>query len=58
MEYKLDHFLPLHLQNCLPDDIKSEEIKIPNAEILGKNGFYIPIGQHVSKKIKNTLWIN
>ena len=43
-------FWPLHLQNCLPDDIKSEEIKIPNAEILGKNGFYIPIGQHVSKK--------
>ncbi len=43
-------FWPLHLQNCLPDEFKLRQIELPNSEFLGNNGFYIPIGDHVSKK--------
>ena len=43
-------FWPLHLQNSLPVEFKVSENKLPNAEFIGKNGFYIPIGNHVSKK--------
>ena len=43
-------FWPLHLQNSLPKEFKSSEYILPNSEFIGKNGFYIPIGEHVRKK--------
>ena len=48
-------FWPLHLQNALPQEhfIKGLELKV--SENLGRNGLYIPIGEHVSKSDQNKI---
>ena len=43
-------FWPLHLQNALPNDIKKSVYDLPVSEILGRNGLYLPLGNHISKK--------
>lgn len=43
-------FWPLHLQNCLPSEFTSEIAICPNSEFIGRNGFYLPIGNHLKKK--------
>ena len=41
-------FWPLHLQNALPKNYRKPESVMKNSELLGKSGFYIPLGEHVS----------
>ena len=43
-----EFFWPLHLQNALGGEY--ENLSLPISEFLGKNGFYIPIGPHITKK--------
>ena len=44
-----DFFWPLHLQKAyLKTNNKSESLQI--SELLGRQGFYIPIGKHINKK--------
>ena len=40
-------FWPLHLQNALDSKFKSND-ELKNSEYLGRNGFYIPLGEHLS----------
>ncbi len=42
-------FWPLHMQNALPDKFKTLH-KLPISENLGKNGLYLPLGNHVKEK--------
>jgi len=42
-------FWPLHLQKSLPYKYQTKEV-LKNSEKLGTNGFYLPIGSHVTKK--------
>jgi perosamine synthetase len=42
-------FWPLHKQEALRKIYKTND-KLPVSEYLGKNGFYIPIGNHINKK--------
>ena len=42
-------FWPLHLQPALPEKYAPKENNLKNSEFLGRNGFYIPIGDHLSK---------
>lgn len=42
-------FWPLHLQKSLPSKYQTNEV-LKNSEKLGSNGFYLPIGSHVTKK--------
>jgi perosamine synthetase len=51
-DYKIEtrpFFWPLHLQP-IAKRFKSSENRCINSEKLGKNGFYIPMGKHVSRK--------
>ena len=49
--YKLDHSSGLFIfRTRCQWSLKYQENKLPNAEFIGKNGFYIPIGNHISKK--------
>ena len=41
-------FWPLHLQNALDPKYKNNNDELKNSEYLGKNGFYIPIGEHLN----------
>lgn len=41
-------FWPLHQQPSY-ENIYEEIFQLPNSEYLGKNGFYIPLGSHMSK---------
>ena len=41
-------FWPLHKQEALRKMYKTND-KLPVSEYLGKCGFYIPIGNHISK---------
>jgi|TARA_B110000495_G_C23038566_1_gene621421 perosamine synthetase len=43
-------FWPLHLQNALPKNFYVPELDLKNSELLGKSGFYIPLGDHVTYK--------
>jgi perosamine synthetase len=43
-------FWPLHLQNALPKNYHTPESGFENSELLGKSGFYIPLGEHVSNR--------
>ena len=43
-------FWPLHLQNVYLRSTKTKRESLKNSEYLGSNGFYIPMGNHVSKK--------
>ena len=49
-----EFFWPLHLQNAYLKS-NNDEIKLPNSEYLGRNGLYIPIGKHISKKNQNFI---
>ncbi len=42
-------FWPLHQQPSYENNY-DETFHLPNSEYLGKNGFYIPLGSHMSKK--------
>ena len=42
-------FWPLHMQNALPDKFKTLH-NLPISENLGKNGLYLPLGNHVKEK--------
>ena len=42
-------FWPLHQQPSYENNYE-ETFHLPNSEYLGKNGFYIPLGSHMSKK--------
>ena len=48
-------FWPLHLQNALDPKFKNNYDDLKNSEYLGKNGFYIPIGEHLNKKKKKFI---
>ena len=49
-------FWPLHLQNALKKyDFFDSSLKLANSEHIGKNGFYIPIGSHLSLKKQNYI---
>ncbi len=41
-------FWPLHLQNALPKRFVQKDLKLEVSENLGRNGLYIPIGDHIS----------
>jgi perosamine synthetase len=43
-------FWPLHLQPALPQNYREPSNSLPISENIGKNGLYIPLGKHVSKK--------
>ena len=43
-------FWPLHKQDAFLNKNPQFEEKLPIAENLGKNGLYIPIGNHIRKK--------
>ena len=42
-------FWPLHLQNALPKKFFQKDLKLESSENLGRNGLYIPIGNHISE---------
>lgn len=44
-------FHPLHLQPALPSKFKSKK-NLLNTEHISRNGFYIPMGKHVSSKMQ------
>ena len=44
-------FWPLHLQNALPSEFKTET-SLPVSENLGRNGLYLPLGKHINDKIQ------
>ena len=48
-------FWPLHLQNALPDKLKMEKGSLPVSENLGENGLYLPLGEHINKKIQKNI---
>lgn len=45
-----DFFWPLHKQNAFVKQFGKYEKNLPNSELLGSNGFYIPLGKHLKKK--------
>ena len=48
-------FWPLHLQNALPQEHFTKGLELKVSENLGRNGLYIPIGEHVSKSDQNKI---
>tara|TARA_B100000242_G_scaffold245232_1_gene185692 strand:+ start:631 stop:1746 length:1116 start_codon:yes stop_codon:yes gene_type:complete len=48
-------FWPLHLQPSLPKIFSKLNNELPNSEYIGKNGLYIPLGSHVSKKMQKKI---
>ena len=42
-------FWPLHLQSALPKKFFQKDLKLESSENLGRNGLYIPIGNHISE---------
>ncbi len=51
-------FWPLHKQEALPEKYKNVEETLKVSEKLGNDGFYIPMGQHVTKKIQEYICEN
>lgn len=47
-------FYPLHLQPALPSKFRSKKVLL-NTEHISRNGFYIPMGKHVSFKMQNKI---
>lgn len=45
-------FWPLHLQPSLPLKFKKKNRELHVSEDIGKNGLYIPLGHHISKKLQ------
>ena len=48
-------FWPLHLQPVLPKKFKENTTNLDVSEKLGKDGFYIPIGSHISAKDQKNI---
>ncbi len=48
-------FWPLHLQSALSDNLKKEKGYLPVSENLGENGLYLPMGNHLNKKIQKNI---
>ena len=48
-------FWPLHLQPVLPKNFKENTTNLDVSEKLGKDGFYIPIGSHISAKDQKNI---
>lgn len=48
-------FWPLHKQDALPEKFKDKNLKLDISEKLGNDGFYIPIGEHVSKDMQKFI---
>lgn len=48
-------FWPLHLQPVLPKNFKENTKNLDVSEKLGKDGFYIPIGSHISAKDQKNI---
>jgi perosamine synthetase len=48
-------FWPLHLQKALPQKFVIKGLELKVSENLGRNGLYIPIGEHVSKSDQNKI---
>ena len=47
-------FHPLHLQPALPEKFKSN-VDLSKSEYIGNNGFYIPMGKHISKNLQKKI---
>jgi len=47
-------FHPLHLQPALPEKFKSN-FDLSKSEYIGNNGFYIPMGKHISKNLQKKI---
>ena len=45
-----DFFWPMHKQKIFKNVIQSKNKKFPIADLLSKNGFYIPTGMNITKK--------
>jgi perosamine synthetase len=45
-----DFFWPMHKQKIFKNIIKFKNKKVPVADLLSKNGFYIPTGMNITKK--------
>ena len=53
-ESRLDLFFwPLHLQPFLP--VSKNTTNLRTSERIGKNGLYLPMGQHINKKIQTDI---
>ena len=48
-------FWPLHLQPALPKNLQKNYLNLNVSENLGKNGLYLPLGKHVTKKNQNFI---
>lgn len=48
-------FWPLHLQEALPNEFRKDKIKLEVSEDLGRNGLYLPMGNHVTKRMQNKI---
>ena len=48
-------FWPLHLQPSLPEELKRKNYALTVSEDIGENGFYIPLGNHINKKIQQKI---
>ena len=48
-------FWPLHLQPSLPKELKRKNYALKVSEDIGANGFYIPLGNHINKKIQQKI---
>ena len=47
-------FHPLHLQDALPKKF-SNNLKLPVSENIGRNGLYLPLGNHLKKSDQNFI---
>ena len=41
-------FWPLHLQKALPDKFRNSSNTLPQSEMLGSSGLYLPMGSHIN----------
>tara|TARA_X000000950_G_C13814670_1_gene619225 strand:+ start:97 stop:1230 length:1134 start_codon:yes stop_codon:yes gene_type:complete len=48
-------FWPLHKQDALPEKFKNSSLKLIVSEKLGNDGFYIPMGDHVTKDMQKFI---
>jgi perosamine synthetase len=48
-------FWPLHQQPSLPKEYLGRNNNLPVSEKIGRNGFYIPLGRHVTKNIQKKI---
>ena len=48
-------FWPLHLQPSLPEKFRNKNNELKVSEYIGANGFYIPLGSHITKKTQKKI---